>query len=204
MPEIIFKTGTGTFSGDISANDASFNNVEINGDLEVNNDLHISGSIGNNLDVIGNLNVGGYIKQRTASWSLGGMALGNISQTQVSKTRFKWANNSAPEINCFYESDDSNTKHRSIVIEIPGRYYISASFWSETTTWAIVQIIQKNGVNALILAEQSPPGASASKKSVSGSIILDLIVGDYVSIYNDAIEPVINSRYHSFCGYLIG
>ena len=31
MPEIIFKTGTGTFSGDISANDASFNDVDIKG-----------------------------------------------------------------------------------------------------------------------------------------------------------------------------
>ena len=39
MPEIIFKTGTGTFSGDISANDASFNNVEIKTDLNDNDPL---------------------------------------------------------------------------------------------------------------------------------------------------------------------
>ena len=100
MSEIIFKNGSGTFSGDISANDASFNNLVMN-NLKVINNLEVIGSIGNNLDVIGNLNVGGYIKQRTASWSLGGKALGNISQTQAPLERFKWANNSAPEINCF-------------------------------------------------------------------------------------------------------
>ena len=172
--------------------------------VNINGDLHINGSIGNNLDVIGNLHVGGYIKQRTASWSLGGMAFGNISQTQTIGSRFKWVNNSAPEINCFYESDDSNTKHRSIVIEIPGRYYIGASFKSEATGSYISQNIQKNGVDVLSLDEVSPPGANHSSKSVSGSIILDLIVGDYVSIYNEGKMPVINSKFHSFCGYLIG
>ena len=46
MPEIIFKTGTGTFSGDISANDASFNNVEIKTDLNDNDTLikYVSGN----------------------------------------------------------------------------------------------------------------------------------------------------------------
>ena len=39
MSEIIFKTGSGTFSGDISANDASFNNVDIEENLKIINNL---------------------------------------------------------------------------------------------------------------------------------------------------------------------
>ena len=176
-------------------------NVNINGDLQVNSDLHISGSIGNNLDVIGNLNVGGYIKQRTASWSLGGAAFGNSSQSQINGQRFKWSGSSAPEINCFYESDDSNTKKRSIVIEIPGRYYISASFLSNQVSGNFIQHIQKNGVVVLILFEQ---GYSNYHNSVAGSIILDLVVGDYVSILNSGKVPIHEMLYNSFCGYLIG
>jgi len=63
MPEIIFKTGTGTFSGDISANDASFNNVDIKENLKVRNNLEVIGVISandvslNNIDIEENLKV---------------------------------------------------------------------------------------------------------------------------------------------------
>ena len=203
MPEIIFKTGTGTFSGDISANDASFNNVEINGDLQVNSDLHINGSIGNNLDVIGNLNVGGYIKQRTASWSLGGgLPNEDITQSQLSKTRFKWVNRSVPEINCFYESDDSNTKHRSVVIEIPGRYYISFTIMSDSSSLGYSeQFICKNENTVLKVFQVGPV---SNHLASSGSIILDLDVGDYVYIYIEHKAADERMRFNTFCGYLIG
>ena len=45
MPEIRFKTGSGYFSGDISANDASFNNIDIEENLKVRNNLEVIGDI---------------------------------------------------------------------------------------------------------------------------------------------------------------
>ena len=170
--------------------------------VNINGDLHINGSIGGNLDVIGNLNVGGYIKQRTASWSLGGgLPNENITQSQLSKTRFKWVNRSVPEINCFYESDDSNTKHRSVVIEIPGRYYISFTIMSNQSSGLSEQFICKNEKTVLKVFEEGPASYHLAS---SGSIILDLDVGDYVYIYIEHKAADERMRFNTFCGYLIG
>ena len=48
MSIIRFNNGSGYFSGDISANDVSFNNVDIEENLKVRNNLEVIGDISAN------------------------------------------------------------------------------------------------------------------------------------------------------------
>ena len=60
----------------------------------------------------------------------------------------------------------------------------------------------KNNSHILALYDEI---ATNSYSSVSGSIILDLVVGDYVYVKNEGGKPLNSAMvFNSFCGYLIG
>jgi len=183
MPEIIFKTGTGTFSGDISANDASFNNVGIEENLKVRNNLEVIGDISandvslNNIDieenlkVINNLEVIGDISANDASFNnLNASNINIVSPDFIAL--YITRENSDPNAGCMIKIRKSGASTTPWQIGSLGLSSINNNFTIEPTNVGqgscvkIQSIGSAGGVNALTI---NNTGTTGHNLKVNGS-----------------------------------
>ena len=108
-------------------------------------------------------------------------------------TYIVWDAAVSPEINCIYSNS-------SIYIQKAGRYFVGISCLSSSGTYSFELHITQNDVTRQIMNHTF----TSTYKQISGQVILDLNVGDYVGVYQNVGAIHGNLHHNSFCGYLIG
>jgi cytoskeletal protein CcmA (bactofilin family) len=154
-------------------------------------------SVGGNETVGGNLSVSGVINQTGASWSLGGLNNGSYVNTPyLSGLNIPFSVRQTPEVNCFYDE-----VYRNIRIQKGGKYLVHYGAMSDNNTSTIEIYLRKNGV---YIYNAYNTLSSNSRKTAQASILLDLDIGDIISLFltNGVMIPGEHHRY--FNGYLIG
>jgi hypothetical protein len=145
----------------------------------------------------GDLRVGGVINQTGASWSLGGFNNGvYVNLPYLVNSNIPFSVKQTPEVNCIY-----NTVNHNITIQKGGKYLVHYGAMSENNTTTIEIFLRKNGVNVYSAYSSA---SSNTYRMAQASILLDLDIGDIVSIYlgKGAMHSTQIFRY--FNGYLIG
>jgi len=150
-----------------------------------------------NVDFGGDLTVSGVINQTGASWSLGGFNNGvQVNLPYLVNSNIPFSVKQTPEVNCIYNTVDHN-----ITIQKGGKYLVNYGAMSEINTTNIEIYLRKNGVNIYNVYSST---SSNSHRTAQGSILLDLDIGDIVSLVLSQGAMISNQTHRYFNGYLIG
>ena len=147
--------------------------------------------------ITGDVVVVGVINQTGASWSLGGYNNGlQVSLPYLENSNIPFSVKQTPEVNCIYNTVDHN-----IIIQKGGKYLVNFGAMSNNNTSSVQIHLINNGV-ALYYAFTN--ATSNIHRMSQASILLDLDIGDIVSIYVASGPMNANQIYRYFNGYLIG
>jgi len=148
-------------------------------------------------ELTGDVVVAGVINQTGASWSLGGYNNGlHVSLPYLVNSNIPFSVKQTPEVNCIYNTVDHN-----IIIQKGGKYLVHYGALSHNNTTTIEIFLRKNGVNVYSAYNSA---SSNTYRMAQASILLDLDIGDIVSIYVGSGVMNSNQIYRYFNGYLIG
>jgi len=149
---------------------------------------------GGNMELGGDLSVGGVINQTGASWSLGGNGPNgtSVNYSYSSGSNIPFSVIQTPVVNCSFDTD-------TITIQKSGKYLINFGALSENNSGLAVILLRKNNVEIF-----SVYLTGSGYRMPSASTILSLEVNDIFSLYLHSGTMHSNQKHRFFNGYLIG
>ncbi len=148
---------------------------------------------GGNMELGGDLSVGGVINQTGASWSLGGVGPnGTDANLPYSLGYIPFSVSQTPVANCIFDND-------TITIQKSGKYLINFGAMTENNNNTVSIHLKKNSFN-IVTTYQTGSGY----RMPSASTILSLEVNDIIRLYLQGGTMHSNQKYRFFNGYLIG
>jgi hypothetical protein len=175
------------------------NQIDINTDdiLTLQTDKQDKLTAGDNITIVGNTisSSGGGGTSTSAFWSRGGTINGVVVNTPYEQVNIPFTVIQTPEVNCVYD-----TTNNTITIQQSGKYLITYGAMSASNNSTINVFLRKNNLTRF----KAYSGGDSGFRQVHGSMILDLVVGDFVSIYKESGPMFGSEEYRYFNGYLIG
>jgi len=149
---------------------------------------------GDNITIVGNVisSSGG---GSSASWSRGGTIDGVVVNNPYGQENIPFSVIQTPEVNCLY-----NTTNNTIEIQVSGKYLIHFCAMSAQNNQTINVFIRKNNLTRF----KAYNGNDSGFRCVYSTMILDLVSGDFISVWKESGNMFPSEEYRCFNGFLIG